>query len=215
MARAAEDALKHGQTGTAANYAKRAVEAAPQNTQLWFLYGYTARLAGREKEALDAYKHGLERAPNSPEGLAGLAQTYQKLGQIEEAKRLIAQAVNANPKQTNNLLIAGEMYIQTNDLWRGVEYLSRAEAQLPSSHSELLMAIAYMKLNQPVRAKEMLDMARHRDPKNTEIFRAIATFQRDQKDYDGAIATLRGAPGRNPEVLADLGYTYELAGQKQ
>src|SRR5579872_3547820 len=215
MARAAEDALKRGQTSAAASYAKRAVDSAPQNTQLWFLYGYAARLAGRESESVEAYKHGLQSQPNSAEGLSGLAQTYQKMGRIDEAKRLIVQAIEANPSITNNLLIAGEMFIQSNDLNRGIEYLNRAEQQQPSSHSELLMAIAYMKLKQPARAKELLDMARRRDPRNVEIFRAVATFQRDEKDYNAAVETLRSAPGHNPGVLADLAYTYELAGRKR
>ncbi len=41
LARAAEDALRHGNPGAAADYAQRAVKAAPQDNKLWFLLGYT------------------------------------------------------------------------------------------------------------------------------------------------------------------------------
>src|SRR5262249_18361224 len=39
--------------------------------------------------------------------------------------------------------------------------------------------------------------------------------QRESHDYRGAIATLKSAPAEKPDLLADLGYTYELAGMKQ
>src|SRR3954470_14179902 len=78
QSRAAEDSLKRGNFAAAANYAKRAADAAPQNGKLWFLYGYTARMAGRYNESISAYKRGLQSEPNSVDGLSGLAQTYAK-----------------------------------------------------------------------------------------------------------------------------------------
>jgi len=113
----------------------------------------------------------------------------------------------------NDILIAGELDIQTGDLQHGLSLLQRAEASQPSAHSELLMALAYMKLKEPAKAKDLLERARRRDPKNVEIFRAVANFQRESKDYAAAIATLKISPRVTPAVLGDLAYTYELAGQ--
>src|SRR5262245_57893999 len=45
-ARAAEDALKRGEYAIAANYADQAAKSAPHNPDLWFLLGYSSRLAG-------------------------------------------------------------------------------------------------------------------------------------------------------------------------
>jgi len=56
MARAAQEALKHGNPAQAANFAERAVNAAPQDAKLWFLLGYTSRLAGRNQQSLAAYQ---------------------------------------------------------------------------------------------------------------------------------------------------------------
>ena len=213
MARAAEDALRKHNYALAADYAQRAVKAAPQDSRLWFLLGYTSRLAGKFQASLDAYKRGLQSQPNSAEGLSGEAQTYAKLGNTDEAKRLLMQVIAAHPERVNDILIAGELDIQTGDLQHGLSLLQRAEASQPSSHSELLMALAYMKLKEPAKAKDLLERARRRDPKNVEIFRAVANFQRESKDYAAAIATLKSSPRVTPEVLGDLAYTYELAGQ--
>ncbi len=212
MARAAQQALNRGNNAAAAGYAQRAVQAAPQNAKLWFLLGYTSRLAGRLQPSLDAYKSGLQREPGSLDGLSGMAQTYARMGNISEAKRLLTQVVNANPKRVNDVLVLGEMQMRSGDLQQGLQTLQRGEAMKPSAHAELLMAMAYMKMKQPEKAKQLLDAAKRRAPRNPEIFRAVANYYRETRDYRAAIATLKSAPRQSPEVLADMAYTYELEG---
>jgi tetratricopeptide (TPR) repeat protein len=214
-ARAAEDAMKRGNFAAAANYAQRAAQEAPGNAKLWFLLGYTSRMAGQISQSVDAYRKGLAREPNSPDGLSGLAQTYAKSGNNGEAIRILQQVTNANPKRVNDLLVLGELYIKINDLQQGVQVLQRAESQQPSAHSELLMAMAYMRLKEPDKAKQLLDAAKRRAPNNPEIFRAVANYYREEHDYKGAIETLKSVPHPTPDVWADLGYSYELEGDKK
>ncbi len=61
----------------------------------------------------------------------------------------------------------------------------------------------------------MLDQAKKHSPGNVEIFQAAANYYREEHDYKSAITTLKSAPHMTPSVLADLGYTYELDGDKQ
>ncbi len=214
-ARAAEDALRRGNPAAAADFAAHAVKAAPRDAKLWFLLGYTSRLAGRYAESLQAYDRGLQLRPGELDGLSGKAQTYERMGRIDDAKRLLLQVVNANPRRQNELLMAGELFIRTNDLQEGLRLLGRAEAIHPTAHAELMMAVAYVKLKQPERARQLLDEARKRDPHNPMVFRAVANYYREEHDYKSAIATLRNSPVFNSDVLADLGYSYELNGDKQ
>ncbi len=215
LARAAEDALSKGRTAEAADFAQRAVKAAPQNSQLWFLLGYASRLAGRYAQSVDAYNHGLAANPASIEGLSGLAQTYARLGRNDEAKQLLLRVIAGNPRRANDLLVAGELFIQTGDPQRGLQFLQRADALQPSAHTELMMAMAYLRLNQPGRARELLDLAKRHAPADVDIFRAVATYYRETHDYEAAIAALNSAPRMTAPVLADLGYSYELAGRKK
>ena len=214
-ARAAEDALRRGNATQAAQFADRAVKAAPKNAKLWFLKGYASRLAGQYNDSLDAYQQGLKIEPNNPDGMSGMAQTYQRMGQLENAKRVLMQVIRANPKRQNDLMLAGELYLQTNELQSGLDLLSRAEALKPNSHAEVMMAVAYLKMKDAERAKQLLNEAKRRDPRNPAVFRALANYYRDQHDYASAVKTLRGCPVQNTEVLADLGYSYELAGDKK
>ena len=215
LARAAQDALRRGDPSAATDYAQRAVNAAPQDNKLWFLLGYTARLAGRYPTSLEAYQHGLQVAPGNPDGMSGLAQTYERMGRTDDAKRLLAQVIRANPNRVDDLLIAGELYLRTGDTEQGINLLQRAESQKPNARAELMLAVAYLKLKQPDRAKQMLDLAKQHAPNNVEIFQAAANYYREQHDYKSAIATLKSAPRMTGPVLADLGYTYELDGAKE
>jgi tetratricopeptide (TPR) repeat protein len=212
--RAAQEALAKGDYGNAANFAQQAANAAPQDVRLWFLLGYTARLAGREQISLNAYERGLRLQPGSVEGLSGMAQTYMRMGRADDAKRILLQIIAANPTRANDLTMAGELFLQSGDNARAAQLLERAERIQPNAHTELLLAQAYLHSNRPDLAKNLLDRAKARAPRNADIYRAIAGYYRDQRDYDNAIATLKQIPNKTPDVLAELGYTYELAGMK-
>jgi tetratricopeptide (TPR) repeat protein len=214
-ARAAEDDLKRGNPLAAAAAAERAVKAAPQNARLWFLLGYASRLSGQFGASAEAYQRGLKLEPGNLDGLSGLAQTYQRMGRTEDAKRLWMQVISAGPKRENDLLMAGELFLQSGDSQQGINLLLRAESLHPSSHAEVMLAVAYLKLKQPERARQMLDQARQHDPKNLSVSRAVANFYREQHDYKAAIDALKSAPGQNTELLADLAYTYELDGDQR
>lgn len=214
-ARAAETALKNGNPTAAMNYAEHLTQAAPSDACNWFLLGYTARLAGKSQVSLDAYQKGLARKPNSVEGLSGMAQTYIRMGKADEAKKLLLQVIASNPRRATDLAMAGELFMQSGDLARAQNLLERAESVQPTSHAELLLAITYMKEKQTDKAKQLLDKAMKRSPKNTEIFRAVAQYYRESHDYKSAIAILMKAPVKNADVMSELGYTYELAGMKK
>ena len=212
--RAAETALRRGDYSGAMNYAEKLTQTSPRDARGWFLLGYTARLAGRSQVSLDAYKRGLQINPNSVEGLSGEAQTYMRMGKADEAKRILLQVIAANPRRAVDLAMAGELFMQSGDLPRATNLLERSESVQANPHTETMLAIAYMKQKEPGKAKQLLDKALARNPKNTDILRAVAQFYREAHDYKSAIATLKRAPKQTPELLTELGYTYELAGMK-
>jgi tetratricopeptide (TPR) repeat protein len=214
QARAAQDALKRGDYAAAVSYAQQAAKSAPQNAELWFLLGYAARLAERFPLAIESYNRGLQQQPNSVKGLAGLAQTYARMGRDEEAERLLTRVVNANPRDANSLQLAGELLLNS-DPKRSLELLQRAEAVQPSAHTDLLIAHAYERLGQSNESQRYLNRAKNRAPHDPEVLRAVAGQYRDQGKYDQAIATLQAIPNKTSDVQAELAYTYQLAGKPQ
>ena len=214
QARAAQDALKRNDYAAAVNYAQQAAKSAPQNPELWFLLGYAARLNERYQLSVDSYNRGLKQQPNSVRGLAGLAQTYARMGRDQEAEQLLQKVVEANPKDANSLQLAGELLLNT-DPKASLSFLERADALQPSAHSDLLIAHAYERLGQPDESARYLNRAKSRAPKDPEVLRAVAGQYRDQGKYDEAIATLQSIPVKTADTQAELAYTYGLAGKQQ
>jgi len=214
QARAAQDALKRNDYNAAVSYAEQAAKSAPQNAELWFLLGYSARLAERYQLSIDSFNHGLKLQPNSVRGLAGLAQTYAKMGRVQEAEQLLRRVVEANPKDANSMQLAGELML-TSDPKESLALLQRADALQPTAHTDLLIAHAYDRLGQPDESARYLNKAKSRAPRDPEVLRAVAGQFRDQGKYDEAIATLKAIPTKTNDVMAELAYTYQLAGNPQ
>ncbi|MGE0404739.1 MAG: tetratricopeptide repeat protein [Candidatus Korobacteraceae bacterium] len=215
QARAAEDALRRGDYGSASMYAQRAANAAPQDAHLWFLLGYAARMTGNHALSVSSYERGLKLQPGSVEGLSGLAQTYVRMGRAEDAKAVLLKVIAANPRRPNELVVAGELFLQSGDNERALQLLGRAESIAPSSRIELLMAIAYQRSSQQDRAKAMLERARGRDPRNPEVLRAVAGYHREVKEYSEAVAALEQIRNPGADILGEIGYSYELAGRPE
>lgn len=214
QAHAAQDALRKGDYAGAVSFAQQAAKSAPGNAELWFLLGYAARLDERYQVSIDAYNHGLQIQPNSTSGMAGLAQTYARMGRDADAEQLLERVVNANPKDANSLQLAGELLLDS-DPNRSLELLQRSDTVRPSAHTDVLIAHAYQRLGQPDESNRYLNRAKNLAPKDPEVLRAVASEYRDQGKYDLAISTLQAIPSKSIDVQAELAYTYQLAGKQQ
>jgi tetratricopeptide (TPR) repeat protein len=214
QAHAAQDALQRNDYAAAVSYAQQAAKSAPQNAELWFLLGYAARLDQRYSLSVDAFNRGLQRQPNSVRGLAGLAQTYAKMGRNQEAEQLLEKVVSANPKDANSLQLAGELLLNS-DAKRSLDLLERADSLQSSAHTDLLLARAYQRLGQRDESTRYLNRAKSRAPHDSDVLRAVAGEYRDQGRYDQAIRTLQSIASKSPDITAELAYTDQLAGKQQ
>ena len=212
-ARAAQEALRAEHYSEASAHAEKAAKAAPQNAELWFLYGYASRLSGHYQASVYAFEHGLSLKPSSVQGLSGLAQTYLKMGQREQAKEILLQVLAANPSSPNDLQLAGELFL-SEDPQHALELLSRSEQIISDARTELLLARAYQALNRPDDARRSLERARNRAPHDSNVLRAAAAFYRESGRFDEAIAALKQVSDKPAEYWGEFGYTYQLAGKK-
>jgi tetratricopeptide (TPR) repeat protein len=210
-ARATQTALQQGDTRGATEHAQRAVKAAPQNADLWFTLAYAARLSGQYSLSVEAYKKGLA-LKRSVEGLSGLAQTYARMGRSDDAQQALQEVLAADPKSAMDLQLAGELLL-TTDPKQALDYLHRSEQAKGQPRTELLMARAYQRLGDGDAAHKMLEAARRSAPNNPEVLRAVASYYRDTGQYKEAIDILEGLHAKDVGTLAELGYSYTLAGR--
>ncbi len=214
LARAAELALKSGNYGGAVDYAERATQAAPDEAQLWFLLGYAARLDRRLTLSVDAYSRGLRLKPSASEGLSGLAQTYSVMGRTDEAKSLLNQVLSADPKRINDSVLLGELLMRSGEYSEALNVLGRAEQTQPSARAELLIALAYEHQKQFDQANRYLELAKQHSPNNPDVQRSLAGYYRETGNYTAAIAALKSIRSLQPDVKAELAYTYQLDGKQ-
>ena len=215
LARAAESALRSHSYSAAADYAQRAAQSAPNDPQLWFLLGYAARLAGRAQLSVDAYSHGLRTSPSSLEGQSGLAQTYNAMGRKNEAQALFNRVLAADPRRTGEMLMLGEIFLQSGEYDQALVLLERAERLQPGARSELLLALVYQRTKQLSEARLYLEMARLRSPNDPDVLRSLAGFYRETGNYSAAISALKEIQSMNPDLKAELAYTYQLSGKPE
>lgn len=212
IGRAAELALKKGDRTQALDFARRAVHATPNDSQLWFLLGYAARLNGRFDESVEAYNHGLRLNPSSLDGQSGLAQDLAIMGRAEDAQKMLTQIVAADPSRRDDLLLLGETYMRARNYQNAVDWLARAERLKPEARSEVLLAISYEQLKQMDVANRYLEEARHHDPNNPDVERTLAGYFRETGKYGDAINALKAIKNPHPDIVAELAYTYQLDG---
>ena len=213
LARAAQQALQHGDHALALDFAQRAAQASPNDPQLWFLLGYAARLDGKLPASVDAYTRGLRLNPSSLDGLSGLAQTYSLMGRSEDAELLLKQVISSDPRRSEDLLLLGDLYMRSADYSSALDWLGKAERLQPGARSELLMALSYQHTKQMDMADHYLELARRRDPNNPDVQRTMAGYYREVGSYPEAIAALKSIRNPKPDVTAELAYTYQLDGK--
>jgi len=213
LGRAAEMALQRRDYARAVDYAQRATQAAPNDPQLWFLLGYAARLDGKYQQSVDAYTRGLRLNSSDLDALSGLAQVYSLMGRTDEAERLLKQTVASRPDRIGDLTMLGEMSMRSKDYAGAIDWLNRAERVHPDARAELLLSVSYQQTKQMDLANHYLELAQHRAPNNPEIQRAIAGYYRDAGNYAQAIAVLKSIRNPKPDVIAELAYTYQVAGE--
>ncbi|MBV8674484.1 MAG: tetratricopeptide repeat protein, partial [Acidobacteriaceae bacterium] len=214
LARAAELALRNGDHALALDYAQRATQAAPNDPQLWFLLGYTARLDAKYQLSVDAYNRGLRLNPGAIEGLSGLAQTYSVMGRTNDAQRILTEVLASNPRRKEDALLLGDLYMKSGDYSSAITWLNRAEQIQPGARSELLLALSYQHMKQLDQASHYLELAKKRDPSNPDVQRSLAGYYRETGNYGEAIAALKSMRNPKPDVLAELAYTYQLDGKE-
>lgn len=210
LGRAAQAALKRGDRALALSYAQRAAQAAPNDPQAWFTLGYVARLDGKLALSVSAYNHGLQLNPTAADGRSGLAEDYNQMGQTTQAEQLLMQVVKANPGRRDDLLFLGYLLIHSKNYDQAKPWLLKAESIQPGADAELLLAICFQNTNQLDQAHRYLDMAKRRAPNNPDVERSLAGYYREIHNYPAAIAALKTIHNPQPDVVAELAYTYQL-----
>lgn len=163
---------------------------------------YNALMGGESEVAVRIYKDILQSEPTNEDALFGLAATYHRTGQLDNARPLYGRLLKQNPghkEALNNFL----MLVSTEAPEAALNELSTLEQRYPSfSPIPAQMAILFEKLGQPEIARSKLLRAIELSPENWVYKYNLAIMLDRQKQYAAAAeiyrelikASLQGEP---------------------
>jgi tetratricopeptide (TPR) repeat protein len=153
--------------------------------------------------------------PGGPQGLKAKTQWARALlvqWEVQEADKLVAEVLKANPKDMEATLVQGLIALAQKDGLKAVNNLRIVTQDQPTnSEAWLLLARAYFLNNQPEQAKDAArkSLALKKDYQEARVF--LYNLYLQKKDYDGAIREIKGYllyDENNIPNLTDLGDVY-------
>ena len=82
---------------------KKAIGFRADFPEAWNELGYALRNQGRYAESLDAYQEALRLRPDFPEALEYLGEAYVKMGQLDDARRVLERLRPLDPHRAEEL----------------------------------------------------------------------------------------------------------------
>ena len=134
--------LKDGRIPEAVTLFKKAAKLAPKSAKLQYQLAGALRSARRDKEALRAYDAALKLDPGAPALLAEKAMLLQNLGQLDEARACLVQAIETEPNNGSLYLL----YVSSGKIGGDDPVATKARALYEINRKDRHLAFAVAKL---------------------------------------------------------------------
>ncbi|MEM1376582.1 MAG: sulfotransferase [Pseudomonadota bacterium] len=130
------------------------------------------------------------------------AETKRREGDLRGSEKLCRAILAEDPLYVGALQTFGLVSIAKENFPQAVTCFTTAAAEAPEDWTNFLnLGITWLGLEQPQMAALMLREARKLNDSDAETLRLLGEIAMDQREYDAAMASLRGALERNPDDL--------------
>ncbi len=207
--------LGRGRQPEAEETLKNFINQHPQNFPARFALADLYQTMGREGKVVGVLQEIIALDKSGPQGVQAKTQWARVLlaqGQVEEADKLVAEVLQANPKDMSATLLQGLIAMAQKDGLKAVNDLRIVTQDQPNNAAAwLLLARAYRLNKEPEQAKDAARKALGLKKDYMEARGFLYDLYLQNKDYDGAIREIKGFllydPGDIPN-LVDLGDVY-------
>src|SRR5439155_22758194 len=127
----ARRALAAGDSATALEKIRLAVELDPHFAEAYFLLGLLEFQGGETAESIQHYKHALNLQPRSYSGHYNLALAYLKEHRLPEARAQLEHAVNLDARQADAAYDLGIVLLELGEPSAALTHLRHARALKP------------------------------------------------------------------------------------
>jgi tetratricopeptide (TPR) repeat protein len=180
----------------------------PNDARYWLDLGQLYDvLSQKHKEYLLKAEKVLEQAeklsPNRQQIYYALANTKIAEGDTESAIELAKKAVDLDPQVGEPHKILGLIYLQAQQLEKGLAEIEQAEKNFDvyqNSNLTLYVAAAYLKTGNLARAISLTELAKNRDPNNFQVYMQLSVLYKEAGEKEKAIEAARKAVELNPNL---------------
>jgi putative PEP-CTERM system TPR-repeat lipoprotein len=217
--------LGRGEVNEADFYVRRAVEAAPDNPNAWFLKGTLARNLGDIQSALRDFERATQALPAFLPAQIGRVSALLDLGRYDQAMAAAEETAKLYPRDPRTLYLKALVQARMQQPERAEESLKSAElllSQLPreliDGHAPtlLLAGMVSYSLKRWAQAESYLSLYLQKFPDSVGPRTLLAQIALDKRLTQEAIKLLEPALGLAPndaKVLSLLAEAYMRDGQ--
>ena len=156
---------------------ERVVASVPDDWASWNNLGNARVAAGDVETGIADLKRAIALAPDSPPARLNLARAYRRLGDLQEAERLLREMAEQFPSDAMPLKDLYELLMETDREDDLLEALDRAIERAPDDIELLLVRAGHLGLQLKIdEAEQAFRDVLKRDPSNDEAFVGIAVL---------------------------------------
>jgi tetratricopeptide (TPR) repeat protein len=191
---AAETSLRDGELQAAESHYRAAL------LEGWLLRGTLARIQGRPREAMEAFRRASTSAVENRLALQALALAHLQLGATAPAMEILARLASTDRKDVQSRRLLAQALLAGGQPERAVQELEDARALAPGdAELSFALAAAYLRTKRVEEAARLFEqIALDRPIPQTRVL--IGRTYRDFAQYERARAELRKALNQDPRV---------------
>ena len=205
-------ALAMGNAEQAQDLARQSRQADPRGLDPLLASAAIAQQSGALSQALQYYRDAHYHWPESRAALLGRIGVLGDVGQVDEARELVAQAARRLPGDPDVIYLQARLAAEDAD-WSNVRELLQPIEGRNDSRQQLLYARALVELDMQEQALPRLTALVRRNPQIAEPRRALARAQLAVADARGAFDTIRPLATSPEGTPGDLALYAEAARQ--
>lgn len=188
---------KLGNYDEALRYYAKAEYLNPSDTNTRINVGTLYQQKGDYKTAINAYDSVLILNPDNVQANIYKAQSLAKLGNNKEAQEIYKKVLAKDP---NNEIILDNMISEAKETMTPAQFTEYVKKTAPNRAFETLYtyALDLHKQNKLTEAENMYNEVIKLEPDNAEVYVNLAIAKAQNKNYDGALLTLKNADTKFP-----------------
>jgi protein O-mannosyl-transferase len=146
-------------------YLRKAIAMEPDLQPAWVNLGLVYRKLHKYDSAMYCYQRILKKNPKELKALIAMANMSDEMGNMEEALKLLNQAMQTDPNSDLPYRALGNYYITRNDTLSAVKYWEKAASLNPAYDVDMQLNSIYRKLGNMEKANYYYEMAMQRSRK--------------------------------------------------